>query len=116
MAVECRRIIDGAQDAVAKFIHPIRENGDPTLAGSPIARREIVQYLRKSMLLQLLAQRRLFEIVRKQRFHSAEAGSLGRGEAIQERQFSEKHCQIGGKSRHDLISSGCAARVFINPD
>jgi len=38
-----------------------------------------VQDLRKSVLLQLIAQRRLFEIVGKQIFHAAEAGSLGRG-------------------------------------
>ena len=116
MAVQRRRIVDGAQDAVAKFIYPIRENSDPTLAGRPIASWKVVQDLRKSVLLQLLTQRRLFEIVGKQIFHAAEPGSLGRGKAFQERQFSEKHCQIGGKFRHDLISSGCPAGVLINPD
>jgi hypothetical protein len=64
-----------------------------------------VQGLGQSILLQLLAQHGFFEIIGEQIFHAAEAGSLGRGEAVEERQFVEKHREIGGKFRHDRMSS-----------
>ena len=41
------------------------QDGDAALAGSPVARRKIVQHLGQPMLVQLLAQLGLVEIIRK---------------------------------------------------
>src|SRR6202022_4910016 len=94
-AIESLCIIDGAQDAIAEFIHPIRENRDSSLACSPIAGRQVVQHLCKSMPLQFFAQHGFFEVIGEQIFHAAEAGSFGRGEAIKEWKLSEEHREIG---------------------
>ena len=84
-AIERLGVIDGARDAVAKLVDPVRQNGDAALAGRPIARGKIVQHLGQSVLVQLLAQLGLVEIIGKQIFDPAEAGGLGGGEAIEER-------------------------------
>ena len=55
--------------------------------------------------LQLLAQLGLVEIIGEQIFDAAEARGLGGGEAVEERQLAEQHRQIGGKFRHDHLSS-----------
>src|SRR6266404_503637 len=112
-AIESLCIIDGAEHAIAEFIDPIRENRDSPLAGPPITRREVVQYLRKSMLQQLLAQQVLFKIIGEQIFDAAEAGSFGRGEAVKEWQFVEEHGEIGSKFWHDQMSS-CGSATAVH--
>src|SRR5665213_571302 len=112
-AIQGFGVIDGTPHAIAEFVDPIRKDGEAPLAGAPIARGEIVQDLGQSMLLQLLAQHRLFEIIGEQIFHAAEAGGLGRGETVEERQLVEEHREIGGKFRHDRVSSRCRLLALI---
>ena len=80
-AVERRRIVDGAMHAVAEFVDPVRQDRDAALAGAPIAGGKVVQHLRQPVLLQLLAQRRLFEIVGEEIFDPGEARGLGRAQS-----------------------------------
>jgi hypothetical protein len=111
MTIESRRVINGTIDAIPELIDPVRKNGDSPLAGRPISRREIVQYLRKSVLLQAFAQNRFLEIIGEQIFHTTKAGSLGCGEAIKEWKLSEEHRKIGGKFGHDQMTSRCLAKA-----
>ena len=51
-AVQGAGIVDGAEDALAEFLHTVGHDRDAALAGAPIAGGEIVQYLRQPDVIQ----------------------------------------------------------------
>jgi len=108
-AIQCLRVVDGAFDAVAEFVDTIGKYCDAAFARAPIACGQVVQHLGQPVLLQLLAKHTFFKVVGKQVLHTRDPRSLGRCEAVKERQFVEKHGQVGCELRHGGFSFSCCS-------
>ncbi len=74
--------------------------GDAALAAGPVAGRKVDQHLLEPVVVERLLERGPVVVVRKQIFDRGESRGRGRGEAIHESDFVEKHREVGGESWH----------------
>lgn len=95
--------MDGAVDAFAEFIDPIRQNCDTALALVPIACRQVMQDLRQLLRFKPLREFIGGECIGKQVLHAGEARIGGGLKTIEKIHFGEQHRKIGSKARHALL-------------
>jgi len=79
---------DCSMNPAAKFGDALRKDCNTTLAGGPISRGKIVQYLNQPLFAKFSGQDRLLELVGEKKFHALESCCSRGSKALQERPTS----------------------------
>src|SRR6266576_2237820 len=99
-ATERRCVFDRLCDAVLKFADATGIAGYTAFTGSPIARRQVVQYLCQAMTRQTLGNLILWISIRKQILHAREARFRRSVETVEKLELVVEHRKICSKLWH----------------
>ena len=92
--------VEGLGDAAAELRDAIGQAGDATLAGVPVAGRQVVQHELQAVRVQARTDLGGAVGVREQELDRLETGPGCPLEAVEEGNLREEHREVGGEARH----------------
>jgi hypothetical protein len=111
-AAQFTRDRDRVADAATKLGHACRIGGVASLSGCGVAERQVEEHLLEPAGAQSALDLRDLVLVRRHVLHAPEAGSGGRVDAVEKRQFGIQEGEVCGIARHANLLLAPATKLM----